>query len=363
MTHRRGGSTIACKAFVFFLTHYLLLTAHCVAAVPPLIHYQGRLTEANQAPLAGAHTVTIRIYDAETGGASLWQETHPITLTSQDRGIFSVLLGSLNSFGALTFNQPLWLSIEVDGEGEMSPRQRFTAVGYAINTDTLDGLRSDQFLRSNLLPTAGKIVQLDPSGALPAVSGANLMALNASALASGTVPQARLPSDVQSLSASGQPALVGDVTLAAGSNVTLSQSGQAITIAAAGAGASGNRATTTASAAVSIGIASDTDLLSVTITKSQAGSALLVLATVQLTHTGNPNSKLVDVKLFRGATPLDAGYRVRLGTANQAVSEVPVSLQTWDASGAGTYTFTLKARSSAAGATATVRRLTVVELL
>jgi hypothetical protein len=101
----------------------------------------------------------------------------------------------------------------------------------------------------------------------------------------------------------------------------------------------------------------------VTITKSQPTSSLLIIASVQLTHTAKPNNKTVDVKLFRDATPLDAGYRARLGTANQAVSDVPVTLHAWDAPGAGTYTFTLKARSSGNGATATVRRLTVVELL
>ena len=210
-------SSIVYNAFAFFLTHYVLLTTHCFAAVPQLIHYQGRLTEANQAPLAGAHTVTLRIYDAETGGTALWQETHPITLTSQDRGIFSVLLGSLKSFGALTFNQPLWLAIEVDGEGEMSPRQRFTAVGYAINADTLDGLRSQQFMRSDVpLP----FVRLD----------APLSA-------------------VRSLAAVGQPALQGEVTLAAGPHVTLSQSGQTMTVSAEGANppAAGNNATAAAS--------------------------------------------------------------------------------------------------------------------
>jgi len=42
--------------------------------------------------------------------------------------------------------------------------------------------------------TANKVVQLDGSGALPAVSGANLTNLDASDLASGTVPTARLGS-------------------------------------------------------------------------------------------------------------------------------------------------------------------------
>jgi len=292
--------------------------------------------------------------------------------------------------------------------------------------------------------TAGKIVQLDGTGALPAVSGANVTNLHASNLASGTIPDARLSSNVSllgpaidaaelaadsvgssalastaiqpgdievgdlpahagthqpggsdalptasavgigstnsagsssslaradhthqglhSLAASGQPQIVGDVVLAQGSNITLSQAGQTVTVAST-APAAGNRVTTSASGALTIDTAADTTLVSATITKSQASSALLVLATVQLNHVSGPANKTVDLKLFRDATQLDANYTVRLGTANEAVRNLPVSLHFVDTSGTGTFTLTLRARSSGDGAQATVRRLTVMEIL
>lgn len=50
--------------------------------------------------------------------------------------------------------------------------------------------------------SASKIVQLNGSGALPAVSGANLTALNATSLSSGTVDDARLSSNVSKLGSS-----------------------------------------------------------------------------------------------------------------------------------------------------------------
>lgn len=65
---------------------------------------------------------------------------------------------------------------------------------------------------------ANQIVQLDGSAKLPAVDGSRLTALNASNLASGTVPAERLP------------ALAGDVTSAAGGNVTSVSKIQGVTV-------------------------------------------------------------------------------------------------------------------------------------
>ncbi len=143
----------------------LLAGAEASAQVPQLITYQGRLTETNGIPFTGTHTMVFRVYDAETGGSKLWEESHTVTLAKEDNGIFSVVLGSLNALSNLDFNQSLWLALAVDGEGEMSPRQRLTAVGYAINADTLDGLDSAQFVRKDTTATttSGELT-LDRSG-------------------------------------------------------------------------------------------------------------------------------------------------------------------------------------------------------
>src|SRR3989338_11633640 len=97
------------------------------AEVPQLITYQGRLSEATGTPLTGTHTIVFRLYDAEQGGNKLWEETHTITVAREDNGIFSVVLGSLTSLSELNFNQPLWLTMAVDGDSEMTPRQRVTS--------------------------------------------------------------------------------------------------------------------------------------------------------------------------------------------------------------------------------------------
>jgi hypothetical protein len=296
------------------------------ADVPRAIHYQGKLTEPDGTPLVGEHAVTIRLYGAASGGEELWQERHTISLIRSDSGVFSVILGSQAPFGSsITFNDPLWITIEVDGGGEFAPRQPLSSVSYAINADTLDGLNSTQFLRS-----------------LPDHSHEGL----------------------HSLAASGQPPLLGDAILAAGPNVSLTQSGQTITIGASGSTAEstpGGKVSESASSAVAIGT-SDTDLISATITKTQAGSSLLVLANVQVSHLSPPNNKTVDLFLVRDGSSIGGTYTVRFGKVNEGVSSLPVSLHALDAAAAGSHTVTLRAKASGGGAEATVRRLTVIEI-
>lgn len=419
------------------LTHFLAL-----AEVPKTIQYQGRLTELDGSSLTGPHQLTVRLYDSETGGVKLWEEQHSLLLKKDDRGIFSVLLGSHVPFeGSITFNTPLWLTIHVDGGEEFLPRQFLSAVSYAINADQLDGLDSTQ------------LVSLDSTGALAVMSGANLINLNAANLTSGTIPDERFPSNVSFLGSSigpteiedgavtsiklstnsvgaaalapdaiqvgdigvsdlpshasthqpggadplhtvsaisvgstnssgsstslarsdhqhegvhtinaGGPPLVGNVSLSGGANVSLETTGQTITITAS-TGEAGNKVTNAASSALTISSSTDTTLATATITKSQGSSILLVIATVQLNHAATPSSKTVDVKLFRDTTQLDATYTARIGTANETIRDLPVTLHTWDSPGSGTYTLTLKARASGSGVQATIRRLSVIEIL
>lgn len=116
------------------------------ADIPRYINYQGKLTDADDNPVTGDVSVTLRIYDAETGGTALWEETQTVTVA---RGIFSILLGSAQSLSDLDFDSPYWYSVEVESDGEMTPRQRLTTVAYAINADKLDGYDASQFVRTD----------------------------------------------------------------------------------------------------------------------------------------------------------------------------------------------------------------------
>ena len=112
----------------------LLLVACCLlptgvyAAVPHLIRYQGSLVDTQQVSLEGPYTLTFRLYDAATGGTKVWEEAQtnvPITA-----GQFSVLLGQVTPL-ELAFDKDMWLSIQVNTDTEMTPRQRLSSAPYA----------------------------------------------------------------------------------------------------------------------------------------------------------------------------------------------------------------------------------------
>ncbi len=141
-----------------FTLHPSPFTGEAWAAVPWLINYQGRLTDTSSNSVVGTQTMTFRLYDAATGGTKQWEEQHAVTLSKDDNGIFSVVLGSVTVLTAVDFNTPMWLSVQVADDAEMSPRQRLTATGYAMNADQLDSLDSAKFLRADIdTSTSGKL--------------------------------------------------------------------------------------------------------------------------------------------------------------------------------------------------------------
>ncbi|MFA6476565.1 MAG: hypothetical protein WCV68_04110, partial [Candidatus Paceibacterota bacterium] len=62
---------------------------------------------------------------------------------------------------ALDFNQPLYLSINVNGDGEMSPRKVLGAVSNAFNSEKFGGFSTSSFLRSDIANATGTINNLN----------------------------------------------------------------------------------------------------------------------------------------------------------------------------------------------------------
>ena len=148
ITMRKGQSKlcgyVTIAMLIFILSFIAIALPLAQAAVPRYINYQGKLTDAEDNPVTGDVSITIRIYDAATGGTALWTETQTTTVT---RGIFSILLGNSEALDSLDFNSPYWYSVEVESDGEMTPRQRLTSVAYALNSDKLGGYESSEYLR------------------------------------------------------------------------------------------------------------------------------------------------------------------------------------------------------------------------
>jgi hypothetical protein len=124
----------------FLLSIAIIWSAACSAAianVPELMHFQGRLTDANNIPLNGAFSIQFSIYDSATNGTQKWSETQPVTL---DNGFFSVLLGSVTPIDSGIFSRSgvsRYLGIKIDPDPEMVPRLRITTAGYAYVAENL----------------------------------------------------------------------------------------------------------------------------------------------------------------------------------------------------------------------------------
>lgn len=85
---------------------YLLFGVSLCYAVPPLMNYQGVLRgsvgSSTGEIIFGTRSMTFAIYDAETEGNKLWEETQLVNTTD---GRFNVLLGSSNPISPSLFNE------------------------------------------------------------------------------------------------------------------------------------------------------------------------------------------------------------------------------------------------------------------
>ena len=121
-------------------------------------------------------------------------------------------------------------------------------------------------------------------------------------------------------------------------------------------------ASTAASHGLTLNPGADTELVSVSIHKAADDSAILIIGTVELVHSGTPTNKTVELSIHRGPVRVDGPYAARIGTVSRAVSEAPVTIHTLDEAPAGNYTYTLRARASHTGAEAGARRLSAIEV-
>lgn len=108
--------------------------------VPPLINYQGRLTDADGKGLNGTKKLEFNIYDAAIGGSLIWGpqifDNPRVPLLD---GYFNVILGTTDSTGRLILtafaSQDRYLGIKVDGDTEITPRQQILSSPYAVQSE------------------------------------------------------------------------------------------------------------------------------------------------------------------------------------------------------------------------------------
>jgi len=111
----------------------------------------------------GSYGFAFRLYNVETGGSEVWTENQTLEVLN---GVFSVILGEVNTMAGIDFDAQYWLSVEIDGNGELVPRTRLIVSPYAI--------MAAQENQDNVFPLSGNVgigvsaptVKLDVAGSI-----------------------------------------------------------------------------------------------------------------------------------------------------------------------------------------------------
>ena len=126
------------KQIVLAMVFVMLAGAMAQAtSVPPLVNYQGMLTDASGKPLTGSKKIEFNLYDAAMGGNKVWgpQVFDSVPLVN---GMFNVILSVAEdgkssiaeAFGA----KDRYLGIKVGDEAELAPRQQILSAPFAISS-------------------------------------------------------------------------------------------------------------------------------------------------------------------------------------------------------------------------------------
>ncbi len=144
-------------------------SVEAVAAVQRTLTYQGVLLAANNTPVAnGTYQMVFTLYVDNT--SPVWQEVQSVVVVD---GFFSVRLGSVSPLSVDEFvDRQMFLGVRVGGDAEMTPRQPFTQVPYAMVAERLnqfrsygvvnaDGSRRNGFRFSSTLDQGGNFYLID----------------------------------------------------------------------------------------------------------------------------------------------------------------------------------------------------------
>lgn len=136
------------KNLILILPIFLLFTlavfSSANAALNEKINYQGKLFDSNDDVVAdGEYLMRFELYASSTGGTALWTEnrTSSPDLVTVRSGLFSVMLGDLQDFSSVDFNQILYLEVSIGTSSleTMTPRKILGVVPAAFTAKQLNG--------------------------------------------------------------------------------------------------------------------------------------------------------------------------------------------------------------------------------
>ena len=148
----------------------LVLYQLTMAQIPKTISYQGILTEGEE-KVDGDKTFTFKLYESETGGASIWDNYRILNVKN---GVFEVVLGKEKPLN-LAFDKPYWLGVKVGSAGELTPRIPLSASAYSLNAQSVaDGaaVKSINTIKDNVIIKAGENITVTSVDSVITISAA-----------------------------------------------------------------------------------------------------------------------------------------------------------------------------------------------
>ena len=186
---------LVAMAIVMFLLCFPSQTS-ALTTVPTKMNFQGRLTDSSGNVKAnGTYNMRLRLYTVSTGGSAVWSEDRLVSASqgvTVTNGLFSIKLGDVTTLPASLFaSGDLYLSVELPSpatatssspswtEGAMTPRNQMATSAYAYNSETLDGLDSAQFARTdaNNMLTGAQTVNIASTAAFDIQNGSAVSVL------------------------------------------------------------------------------------------------------------------------------------------------------------------------------------------
>jgi len=154
-----------------------LVTAILDDAIP----IQGKLTDSSGVPLTDDHNVTFSLYNDPVAGNLLCSSNYnPLPLFN---GLFNVIITGCDNTEIV--GDQIYLGVQVDADGEMTPRQPIYAVPYARS------LRPGADIRGDIV--AASVLALYNSSTIDGSKGLYAEALGASGMTYGVIGQSNSP--------------------------------------------------------------------------------------------------------------------------------------------------------------------------
>jgi hypothetical protein len=194
-------------------------------SIPQTINYQGVLKDASGVVVAnGDYNITFKLYDVESSGTELWSETKLINVVD---GIINTQIGSVTPI-TLPFDASYWLGVTVATGSELAPRIKLSSVPYS-------------FMTMNVMDASITTSKLQDGAVTTAKISDN--SITSSKIIDGTITATDIGENQVIKKVNG---IRDSVNFVAGSNISITPSGNNITISSSGGTGGGDITAVTA---------------------------------------------------------------------------------------------------------------------